>query len=252
MSVILTAERAFNKTYTPKRAMEPGRTWRRVARCGALATVLAAYVFPFGGSSFLNDALIGGWNELLDVAASTEMTQQILAGPGASYWLLIVAFCCLCPALFASGPACLVLCRPTSQGELGRARMWVAGALWLSTTVPPYFFAIVQLNLLENQETVSLCLALLSGYLLIIGLSALSIKGRKSRADRLFWLGLFPIVMAAASWFLLLFISIGMATMVPGWSLIFRYATVGVGCLGVTTLLVAWTFWWRTAKSQPT
>jgi len=215
---------------------DPGRFWRRMARCGALLCLVAT-VIPFGRGETL-------WNVTDEILQAAIRACPVTSDPTQ---LLIVLFCCLSGPAMLLGPAGLIVCslRVLRPGIGRTPHVTLVLLVWLLATLPPYIFIGRHLrNLIENTNVLAVCLGLLTGYLFVAGLTFLGSWTARRTPVLIFWLEILPMVAAMVAWAAL---AVGFL-IEPGGpvnSLIYNGA---LGAVASLLMLIGWLMWWRAVR----
>lgn len=220
-------------------ADDPGRFWRRTARCGALiATVIAFRPLDYGQS--LAYRLYG---DLSDLFRNDEVALFCTNLPWSILFLWMTS-----ASIILSGPLMLLLCSVTST-EAGVRRslnmLALFGVFLLNALVP--FCVVLRLLPPEPEIVRGTGVGAMLIYLMLQGVIVLVTLQKRHQVDLPFWSGLILLGMNLFAWG----ITAAHGIMATGyssgdWILIFA------ALAGAVPLLLGWVKWWRAVKlAQP-
>lgn len=231
----MTMDEPANETLS-----DPGQFWRRTMRCGVLVFFLLLYIeWKVEGISPADL-----FCRLASVARCEDVGAEfrLLGGDSPLADWLFRAFACTFLTVFLATPIFALLCtRRILEPGLKRLPYVIAAhVFWFVALVPPYFFWVNQLGFVEDHDTVSLALGLLSALLLLGFITLLNGWRHRSGPQFVFWLGLFPIATCAIS----------MVCLVVSVILIDRFQNAFVllplaGLCSAAILMFAWLKWWH-------
>lgn len=219
----------------PAYLADPGRNWRRLARCGVLFYLLVLVVLVLSGQSVVNEI-----HSLYEMA--TGEISPSLSPPYCSY-LLIGSSWFFFPVLL-NGLVGVFICGTSAlrPGARRLPQVLLAGMLWLASLVPCYFFAGFRLARESSEEAFPMALGLLSIYLLAGALCLLSGIRLRGQSTMIFWLALLPWVDGVVAWGLF-FLAQALRddlSLLSLWTL-----TDLIGFVGSIAMLWGWIMWWR-------
>ncbi|GMV81116.1 MAG: hypothetical protein AMXMBFR7_23000 [Planctomycetota bacterium] len=219
----------------PAYLADPGKGWRRLARCGVLFYLVVLVALVLSGQSVVNE--IHSLYELAIGDVSPSMS------PAYCSYFLIGSSWFFFPVLL-NGLVGIFICWPSvlRPGARRLPQVFLAGVLWLASLVPCYFFAGFRLAQESSEEALTFALGLLSIYLLAGALCFLSALRLRGQSTMIFWLALLPWVDGVVAWGLFFLAQ----AMRDDLSLFSLWAMIDlIGFAGSIAMLWGWIGWWR-------